>query len=189
MLKRFIRDCVIRDPAVYSPWLVKTSVAQRYGLPTDMSAEIQARIAAYREDKMDRRKREREERLGISHFEDVKAEVESADGEGVGGAGAGGKKKRLKKDDKDRVKEEERLREEEERRRKKTLKLPAEGECSLLGYRRERADRADLLVEWQEEKDGPAGRIQVRPSPSKELPFGTKFEAFLMSWSFLNVMG
>lgn len=39
MLKRFIRDCVDRDPAVYSPWIVKPAIAQRYGIPTEMSEE------------------------------------------------------------------------------------------------------------------------------------------------------
>ena len=66
MLKRFIRDCVIRDAAVYSPWLVKRSVALRYGLPTEMNDEIRDGIARYRERQMDKRKRGREERMGLN---------------------------------------------------------------------------------------------------------------------------
>lgn len=45
------------------------------------------------------------------------------------------------------------------------------------------------MVEFNPERDGPAGRIEVRPTPDADVPFGDQFEAFLMSWSFLNVMG
>ncbi|WWC67890.1 uncharacterized protein I206_101808 [Kwoniella pini CBS 10737] len=170
MLKRFIRDCVVRDPAVYSPWLVKPSVAARYGLPTEMSEEIRQGIQRYKEKQMDKRKREREERLGITHEEEddkPKSKKQKKDEE-----------KKLKdeeklKDKEARDREKEKEREEEERRKKKALKYPAE----------------DLLVEWSEEKDSPAGRIQVRPIPKKTLPFGDQFEKLLMTWSFLNVMG
>ena len=48
---------------------------------------------------------------------------------------------------------------------------------------------ADLLVEYSQEKDAPAGRIEVRPPLNRNLPFGDQFERLLMSWSFLNVMG
>lgn len=47
---------------------------------------------------------------------------------------------------------------------------------------------ADFLVEYAE-KDEKEGRPLVRPSPNKTLPFGDRFEKFLLSWSFLNVMG
>jgi hypothetical protein len=46
----------------------------------------------------------------------------------------------------------------------------------------------DFLVEYVE-KDEKDGRIEVRPTPGKTLPFGDQFEKFLLSWSFLNVMG
>ncbi|WVQ97999.1 hypothetical protein IAU59_005119 [Kwoniella sp. CBS 9459] len=173
MLKRFMRDCVVRDSAVYSPWLVKPSVAARYGLPTEMPTAIKEGIARYKEKQMDKRKREREERLGITH-EPEPLEAEKP------------KTKKQKKEDEKKIKEEEkqrekeakerereREREEEEKRKKKTLKYPAE----------------DLLVEWSEEKDAAAGRIQIRPTPNKTLPFADEFEKFLMAWSFLNVMG
>lgn len=31
--------------------------------------------------------------------------------------------------------------------------------------------------------------IEIRPTPNKQVPFGEQFEKFLLSWSFLNVMG
>ncbi|WWC86969.1 uncharacterized protein L201_001850 [Kwoniella dendrophila CBS 6074] len=180
MLKRFIRDCVVRDAAVYSPWLVKPSVASRYGLPIEMPEEIRESILRYKEKQMDKRKREREERLGITN------PPTSAAAAVAGEEDDKPKTKKQKKDEEKKLKEEEKQkekeakerekekeREEEERKKKKTLKYPAE----------------DLLVEWSEEKDGSAGRIQVRPVPNKTLPFGDQFEKLLMTWSFLNVTG
>jgi bromodomain adjacent to zinc finger domain protein 1A len=46
----------------------------------------------------------------------------------------------------------------------------------------------DLLVEYVE-RDEKEGRILVRPTPDRNLPFGDQFEKLLLSWSFLNVMG
>ena len=46
----------------------------------------------------------------------------------------------------------------------------------------------DLLVEYIE-RDEKEGRILVRPSMGRNLPFGDQFEKLLLSWSFLNVMG
>jgi len=39
------------------------------------------------------------------------------------------------------------------------------------------------------EKDEKDGRIEVRPNPGRNLPFGDQFEKFLLAWTFLNVMG
>ena len=98
MLKRFIRDCVDRDPAVYSPWIVKPQLATRYNIPSEMSDEIREEIQEFRERQMDRRKRERDERMGIVEEEEEKPR---------------------KKGKKDEVKVEE--------EKKKPMKFPAEG--------------------------------------------------------------
>ena len=45
------------------------------------------------------------------------------------------------------------------------------------------------MVDYSAERDEPAGRIEVRPAPNRNLPFGDMFERFVLSWSFLNVMG
>ena len=161
MLKRFIRDCVDRDPAVYSPWIVKPQLAARYGIPTEMSDEIREEIESFRERQMDRRKRERDERLGLVEEEEVVV----------------GRKK---------VKKEVEVKGEEDK--KKPMKFPAEGMCISLvrGYRIELI--SDLLVEYVE-KDEKEGRILVRPAVGRNLPFGDGFEKLLLAWSFLNVMG
>lgn len=184
MLKRFIRDCVDRDPAVYSPWIVKTPLALRYGIPTEMSDEIREEIESFRERQMDRRKRERDERMGHVEEEEVKPKKSKKEGE---------------------VKVEE--------DKKKPMKFPAEGEsffdlflapsfsrslhclwpnslCQDLrsGCILNRSLIIDLLVEYVE-RDEKEGRILVRPSMGRNLPFGDQFEKFILSWSFLNVMG
>lgn len=120
MLKRFIRDCVSRDAAVFSPWIVKKPVALRYGLPTEMSDEIREKIDKIRSSEKTRKKRERDARLGITHSEgeeDSKPE----------------KKKRKTKAEREKEKEEraevkEEEKEEEEKKKKRGLKYPCEGE-------------------------------------------------------------
>lgn len=120
MLKRFIRDCVSRDAAVFSPWIVKKPVALRYGLPTEMSDEIREKIERIRSNEKTRKKRERDARLGITHSEgeeDSKPE----------------KKKRKTKAEREKEKEEkvevkEEEKEEEEKKKKRGLKYPCEGE-------------------------------------------------------------
>ena len=138
LLKRFIRDCVTRESAVYSPWLVKPSFANRYGIPTEMTPEIRDGIARYRERQMDKRKRDRDERLGVGQGSEMGGtdELRSVDGES---GGKPGKKSRRDEDRKMRKDEEERRKEEEGK--KKVLRFPAEGESSRL--RRDMLDGAD----------------------------------------------
>ncbi|OWZ33000.1 hypothetical protein J007_05493 [Cryptococcus neoformans] len=163
MLKRFIRDCVERDAAVYSPWIVKPAVARRWGIPMEMSESTKLFISSYRERQMGKRKREREERLGLN-VEDEEVEEKPKTKKQMKE-----EEKRMKEEEKAKKKEEERRmkEEEEERKKKKQMKWPNE----------------DLLVEWSEED------VRVRPQLVRTLPFGDQFEKLLNSWSFLNVMG
>lgn len=39
ILRRFIRECVTRDAAIASPWVVKPALSLRYGLETEMPRE------------------------------------------------------------------------------------------------------------------------------------------------------
>ena len=87
-----------------------------------MSDTIRDEISTYRERQMDRRKREREERLGITN--DDTEEV---------GKDEKPNKKRQKKETKEEIKIKlEQQQEEEEKKRRKPLKYPAEGESLLL---------------------------------------------------------
>lgn len=87
-----------------------------------MPEEVRRGIAEYKERQMDKRKREREERLGIvPTFEDD--------------LGGGGKKRKLgngKINNKEDAKEEEERRAEEAKRRR-PFKVPTEGESFVLG--------------------------------------------------------
>ncbi|ODN82220.1 hypothetical protein L202_02506 [Cryptococcus amylolentus CBS 6039] len=167
ILKRFIRDCVERDPAVYSPWTLKPTMAQRYSISTEMPESTRLAIHAYREQQMGKRKREREERLGLSNGEGILMDGEEEDERP--------KTKKEKKEEEKRMKDEKKREddkrskeEEEERKKKKNFKFPNE----------------DYLVDLWEEKEP-----RLRPVPNKDLPFADQFEKFLTSWSFLNVMG
>lgn len=124
MLKRFIRDCVERDAAVYSPWIVKPAVARRWGIPMEMSESTKLFISSYRERQMGKRKREREERLGLN-VEDEEVEEKPKTKKQMKE-----EEKRMKEEEKAKKKEEERRmkEEEEERKKKKQMKWPNEGE-------------------------------------------------------------
>jgi bromodomain adjacent to zinc finger domain protein 1A len=43
----------------------------------------------------------------------------------------------------------------------------------------------DVIPTEREKKAG----LKVRPVPKRDVPFGDSFEAFLMSWSYLQVFG
>lgn len=144
MLKRFIRDCVARDAAIFSPWIVKKNVARRYGLPTEVTDETRQNIAQIKKRELEKRKRERDERLGITHteHEDTANDSEAApapkkrkSGGSKSIATAAAKAEREKEREREREereKEKERIKrekeEEEERRKKRAIKYPAEGE-------------------------------------------------------------
>jgi hypothetical protein len=128
ILRRFIRDCVVRDAAVYSPWLLKPAVAARYNVPTDMPEAIRRNHERYKVAQMEKRKRDRDERLGIAHAEE-EGEEEEAAVEVAADAGAPAKK-RKKKEEKSKVEEEERMRVEDARRRGRFTKYGLDGEWS-----------------------------------------------------------
>lgn len=119
-----------RDAAIFSPWIVKKHVGKRYGLPTELTDATRSEIAQIKKREMEKRKRDRDERLGISHSEyDDTAAEDAANKKRRGKAEAA--LERIK-DKEERERERERLKrereEEEERRKRKALKYPAEGE-------------------------------------------------------------
>ena len=62
LLRRFLRECVDRDSSLASPWIVKPSVASRYGIPTDMPAHIKASVEKVRQGEIDKRRKIWEEK-------------------------------------------------------------------------------------------------------------------------------
>lgn len=57
ILRRFIRDCVDRDAAVASPWIVKESIASRYGVDTVMPDDIRKSVDEMKKGESDKRKK------------------------------------------------------------------------------------------------------------------------------------
>jgi hypothetical protein len=156
ILARFIRDSVTRAPTPYAPWLLKPHIAHRYSIPAEMPEDVREKVLNYKRDQMDKRKRDRDERLGINTaevVEEVVEEDEKPDGkrrkkngaaaaaatsaaEGAGaaaGQGAkGGKGGKSKVDEKQREKEAEEERKRNETRRSRFHKYCLDGMSSAF---------------------------------------------------------
>lgn len=66
ILRRFIRDCVNRDAAVASPWVVKKFIADKYGVSSVMPDETRKGVENLRKGEMEKRKKAWEEKEGPS---------------------------------------------------------------------------------------------------------------------------
>ena len=64
ILRRFIRDCVDREAAVASPWTVKPSIAQRYGVDSVMPEETRKDVENIKKGEIDKRKKAWEDKEG-----------------------------------------------------------------------------------------------------------------------------
>lgn len=65
LLRRFLRECLDRDSSLASPWIVKPSLAHKYGIPNDMPDDIKSKLEDKRDAEIKKRKRvwERKEEL------------------------------------------------------------------------------------------------------------------------------
>lgn len=166
ILRRFIRDCVNRDAAVASPWVVKKFIADKYGVGSVMPDETRKGVENLRKGEMEKRKKAWEEKEGPS------AKKQKKEPERVSNC-------MLKPLDFADLSTAEKLKEPAppppEKKKKKPLRYPAEDmDVTLL------------------ERDKKAGVKVQRPVPSTELPFRKipgVFEQFLMAWNYLNVYG
>lgn len=66
ILRRFIRDCVDRDAAVASPWVVKKFIADKYGVSSVMPDETRKGVEKLKKGEMEKRKKAWEEKEGPS---------------------------------------------------------------------------------------------------------------------------
>ena len=64
ILRRFVRDCVDRDPAVASPWTVKPAIAKRYGVDTEMPEATRKGVEDIKKGEIDKRKKVWEDKEG-----------------------------------------------------------------------------------------------------------------------------
>ena len=66
ILRRFIRDCVDRDAAVASPWVVKKFIGDKYGVSSVMPDETRKGVENLKKGEMEKRKKAWEEKEGPS---------------------------------------------------------------------------------------------------------------------------
>ena len=59
ILRKYIRDCVIRDASVGAPWTVKTWLADKYSIPTSPSDETLQKNELIKDAKLSKRKKVR----------------------------------------------------------------------------------------------------------------------------------
>ncbi|GAA6041452.1 hypothetical protein JCM8097_001884, partial [Rhodosporidiobolus ruineniae] len=57
ILKRYMRECLMRDPAIGSPWMVKPSIARAFGIPTSQSGDEEERNRQMKEAKLAKRRK------------------------------------------------------------------------------------------------------------------------------------
>ncbi|TCD64001.1 hypothetical protein EIP91_004703 [Steccherinum ochraceum] len=179
ILRRFIRDCVDRDPAVASPWVVKPLIASRYGVNSVMPEEIRRGVEDLKKGESDKRKKVWEEREGPSK----RAKRLAAEEDKVNGAELLAKALADRREKEAQEKEDKLLKAKEEserlaadKKKKKPVRYPTEDLDVAIG-----------------DKEKKAGMKLKRPVPSRSaMPFGTDNatnEMFLMSWNFLVVYG
>lgn len=169
ILRRFIRDCVDRDAAVASPWVVKKFIADKYGVSSVMPDETRKGVENLKKGEMEKRKKAWEEKEGPN------AKKQKKEPERVLGGWF------LTPNPAD-LSIAQKLKEPAkppppppEKKKKKPLRYPAED--------------MDVMLP---ERDKKAGAKVQRPVPSRELPFRDilgAFEPFLMAWNYVNVYG
>lgn len=64
ILRRFIRDCVDRDAAIASPWIVKPAIAERYGVSSVMPEDTRKGVENIKKGEIEKRKKVWEDKEG-----------------------------------------------------------------------------------------------------------------------------
>ena len=57
IMKRYLRECLTRDPLTGSPWIVRSTVAKAFDITEQQDPETEARNAELREAKLAKRKK------------------------------------------------------------------------------------------------------------------------------------
>ncbi|CCM00943.1 uncharacterized protein FIBRA_02990 [Fibroporia radiculosa] len=177
ILRRFIRDCVDRAPAVASPWTVKPTIAERYGVNTVMPEETRKGVENIKKGEIDKRKKVWEDKEGPPTKKQKKMTAASEE-KAKALAAATEKREREAREKADKVQKakEENDRLAAEKKKKKPIRYPTEDLDVVIG-----------------DKEKKAGMKLKRPIPScGAMPFGRDTplnDAFLMAWNFLVVYG
>ncbi|KAH7104205.1 hypothetical protein BKA62DRAFT_497973 [Auriculariales sp. MPI-PUGE-AT-0066] len=170
ILRRFVRDCVDRDSAIASPWTVKKSIAERYGVEINMPEATRKGVDEIKRGEMEKRRKvatppKKEEKPDRPAKKQKKMTAEE--------------RAQLLKEEEEELAALEALERERElaatkTKKKKVVKFPAED--------------LDVTLTAKEKKEN---KMAVRPALSRDLPFYSigkgVFERFLMSWNFLHI--
>ncbi|KAF5382960.1 hypothetical protein D9757_006384 [Collybiopsis confluens] len=174
ILRRFIRDCVDRDAAVASPWIVKPAIANKYGVMSSMPEDTRKTVEDIKKGEHDKRKKAWEDKEGPPNKKQKK--MTAAQEEKAKVAALKRNRDAQEKSDQQRLAREEAEKIAAEKKKKKPLRYPTE----------------DLDVRLTD-KDIKAGIKLKRPVPtSHALPFNRHpgaVEGLLMTWNFLVVYG
>ncbi|VDB99827.1 unnamed protein product [Peniophora sp. CBMAI 1063] len=163
ILRRFMRDCVDRDPAVASPWIVKPAIAKRYGVSSDMPEATRQGVEDTKKGEIQKRKKIWEDKEGPEKKK-KRLDAEKAAEEKKSNAAQA------------QAERDAKAQEAAAKEKKKPIRYPTE----------------DLDVVLTD-KDKRAGAKTKRPVPSKlAVPLNEHpgaAEMFLMTWNFLVVYG
>lgn len=170
ILRRFIRDCVDRDPAVASPWTVKRVIAEQHGVATEMPEEVRRAIDGAKAGEKEKRKKVWEEKL----------EAE------------GSISKRRKKGEELGLRSlrtcalfSDQLSSLDSEAHTPTPAL-ADAKPKPRGPVKYPIDDLDVVLTDREKK---SGKQVTRPRIDRDVPFGKSFESFLMTWAFFQSFG
>lgn len=204
ILKKYLRECVVRDTSVASPWIVRHNLAHRFAIPVAPTQAIIERHNNIKESKLSKRKKfpEEEEVTPIVKKRKTKAEklaeqsgdkkagkkAEKAAEKAAKKAADKEAKKAAKKAAKAAEKEatstpivkEEDSEEEKPKEKKKPIKFPVEDlEVDPVS---ERELKAKIIGELPRRRD--------RPPPTKELGIPLRvLEPLLVTYHFLHAFG
>lgn len=171
ILRKYLRDCILRAANIGAEWRVKSWLAVKYGIPLEPTDEISQKNEALKDAKLSKRKK-----YLLTDGEDSSTSVSHKKAKGEGkklSASAQRKADEAEKLAMEKAKEEERL-------RKKNLKYPIEDlELDPITKR-------ELMAKIPNE---PLARRKERPIPGRgehALPVPAKlFEQFITTYYFL----
>jgi bromodomain adjacent to zinc finger domain protein 1A len=168
ILKRFIRECVDRDAAVASPWVVKKEIALKYHINQQMPDDIRKGVDAVKRTESEKRKR----------VSEVKEHPTPS--------------KRAKRAKAPLTEEEKAAKARDEEAARAKRERDEANRLALTGCKRHvvRWPIEDLdVVLTQTEKA--SGKPICRPAthPVTEFSAPEVFESFIMSWNFVTTYG
>lgn len=171
ILKKYLREAVVRDSTVASPWIVKPALAQRYGIPTAPNQATLQKNSVIKDQKLSKRR---------AAFNEELSKRKKVDEDVTPAAPVVKKRKAKAEKEAETKKEESEAEEEQPKEKKKPIKFPIE----------------DLEVDPASERElkakiaGEEPRRRDRPAPSTKLGISLAiFEPLMVTYHFLHAFG